>query len=118
MFLHDLVFTRQHVGPINLQPAHFKSQFRGIFEMIVNVGVVQQHFGWNTADVQAGPAEVRIFFYYDRLQSQLSGTNGRYIPARSAAYNRHIVLSHSILLPHGSSNAAPKIAPKRFTLLY
>src|SRR5882757_6510660 len=95
VFFYDLVFARQDVGPIDFQAADLEAQLRAVFEMVVNVGVVQQHFGGDAANVQAGAAEKGIFLHHDGLETQLAGTNGGYIPARSAADNRHVVLCHA-----------------------
>src|SRR2546425_7086080 len=53
----SLVLPRKYVRPVDFQPADLKSQFRAIFEMIVNLRVMQQHFGGNAPDVQTGSAE-------------------------------------------------------------
>ena len=95
MLLDDLVFPRQDVGPVDFQPADLKSQFRAILEMIVNLRVVQQHFGGNTPDMQAGSAEKGILLHDDRLQPQFAGPDRRHISARAAPDNRYIVLCHS-----------------------
>ena len=85
VLLDDFVFAAHDVGPIHFQAADFKSQLRAILEMIVNVGVVQQNFGGNTANVQAGAAEKRIFFDYDSLQVQVRRRESR-LHSRPARY--------------------------------
>jgi hypothetical protein len=45
--------------------------------------------------MQAGPAQIRILLDDNRFQSQLTGTDGRDIPAGTAPDNRHIVLCHA-----------------------
>ncbi len=95
MLLDDLVFPRQDVRPIDFQPADLKSQFRAILEMIVNLRVVQQHFGGNASDMQAGSAEKGILLHDHRLQPQFAGPDRRHISARTTPDNRYIVLCHS-----------------------
>ncbi len=95
MLLDDFVFSRQDIGPIDFQPADLEPQLRAILELIVNLGVMEQHFGGNAADVQASPAEIRILFHHHRLQSKFASTDRRHIPARTTPDNRHIVLCHS-----------------------
>ena len=63
--------------------------------MLVDIGVVQQNFGGDAADVQAGAAKKRVLFDYNGLQPEFAGANGRHVAARTAPDNRHIVLSHA-----------------------
>ena len=51
MLLDDLVLPRQDVGPVDFQPADLEPQLRAILELIVNLGVMQQHLGRNAAHV-------------------------------------------------------------------
>ena len=95
MLLYDFVLAREDVAPVDFEPADLEAEFRAVFEVIVDVGVVQQHLGGNAADVQAGAAEKRIFLDDDGLQAQLAGADGGDIPARSAADNCHVVLCHA-----------------------
>jgi hypothetical protein len=95
VLFYDFVFAGQDVGPINLQPADLETQLRAIFEMIVDIRVVKQHFGGNAADVQASSAEEGIFLHDDGLKAQLAGADSGDIPARSTADNCHVVLCHA-----------------------
>jgi hypothetical protein len=63
--------------------------------VIVNVGVVQENFGGDTAYVQAGAAEERIFFDYGDFQAPLRGANGGDVSAGSAADYYNIVFSQT-----------------------
>ena len=95
MFFYDLVFAGQDVGPIHRQTTDFESQFRSKLEMVINIGVVQQYFGGNASDVQAGAAKKGIFFDNHSLQAQFARANRGYISARPAPDNRNVVLSHA-----------------------
>jgi hypothetical protein len=63
--------------------------------MIVNIGGVQQNFGGDTTDVQAGAAQERIFLNDDGLQSKFACANRGHVATRSAPDNRYIVLCHT-----------------------
>src|ERR1700676_4943822 len=78
--------------------------------MIVNVGMVKEHFGGNTADMQASAAKEGVFFNYDSFQSKLAGAYGRYITPRPAPHDRNIILSHTALLPQASGLRVPSLA--------
>src|SRR6266851_362885 len=95
MLLDDFVFSREDVGPVDFQPADFETQLGAILELIVNLGVMQQHLGGNAANVQAGPAQVGILFHNNDFQAKLARADRRHVPARTASDNRHIVLCHS-----------------------
>ena len=96
VFLDDFFLARDDVGPVDLQPADFKSQLRAVLEIVVDLGVVQQHLGGNATDVQAGAAEERVFLHHHGFQAQLAGANGGDVTPRTAPDNRHIVLCHSL----------------------
>src|SRR5882757_7696649 len=83
------------MGSMDFQATNLEAQLRAVFEMVVNIGVMEQHFGGNAADVQAGAAEKGVFLHHDGLEAQLAGTDGGYVSARSAADNRHVVLCHA-----------------------
>ncbi len=95
VLFYDFVFARKDIAPIDLQAADLEAQLRAVFEMVVNVGVMEQHFGGDAADVQAGAAEEGIFLDDYGLEAQFAGTDGGHIPARSAADNCHVVLCHA-----------------------
>ncbi len=95
MLLDDFVFSRQDIGPIDFQSADLEPQLRAILELIVNLGVMQQHFRGNAADVQAGASEKGVLFHHHRLQSKFASTDRSHVPARTTPDNRHIVLCHS-----------------------
>jgi hypothetical protein len=57
--------------------------------------MMQQHFGGNTADMQASPAEIGILLNDNCFQAQFARPDRRHVPARTASDNRYIVLCHS-----------------------
>ena len=91
----DFGFARQDVGPINFQAGDFEAEFIGIFEVIVDVRVMQKNFGGNAADVQAGATEEGVLLHYDCLQAQFAGADRRYVTAWTATDNRYIVFRHA-----------------------
>src|SRR5713226_4700932 len=95
VLLDDFVFAGHHVGPIYFQSDHFKSQLRAILEMVVNIGMVQQDFGGNTSDVQAGATQKRVFLDDYSLQPEFASANRGHIAAGPATDNRYVVLCHT-----------------------
>ena len=75
MFFYDFVFAREDGGPIDFYIFDGVAEFFGALEVIVNVGVVQEHFRRDAADVQASAAEKRIFFDDGNFQAPLCGAN-------------------------------------------
>ena len=59
-----------------------------IFDVLHQLSTVEQAFGGNTANVQAGAAQVLLFNERD-LGAQLCGTDGRHIAAGAAAHYQH-----------------------------
>ena len=51
MLLDDFVFSRKDVCPVDFQPADLESQLRPVLELIVDLGVMQQHLGGDAPDV-------------------------------------------------------------------
>ena len=95
MLLDDLVFAREHRGPIDFYVFDFEAEFLGALEIVVNVRVVQENFGGNAADVQASAAEKGIFFDDGGFQAPLRGADGGDVAARSAADDHEIVFSQT-----------------------
>ncbi len=62
MFVDDLFLARQHRRPVQRELLHVDAEFLGVLERVVDLGVVQQDFGGDTADVQARAAQEAIFF--------------------------------------------------------
>ena len=87
VLIDDFLFARQDRRPIHFHIFHVEAEFRGVLEGVVNFRVMQQHFGGDAADVQAGAADVGIFLNDRGFQSVLPGANRGYIAARSAADN-------------------------------
>jgi hypothetical protein len=63
--------------------------------VIVNIGMVQENFGGDAADVQASAAEKGIFFDDGNFQAPLRGANAGDVSARSAADDHNIVFSQT-----------------------
>src|ERR1700686_5187724 len=85
--------------------------------MIVNIGMMQEHFGGDTTHVQASAAKIGVFFDYDGLQPKFTGANGGYITPRPATDDRNIVLSHTALLPQASGPRVTNASPARKSLM-
>src|SRR4029077_9719078 len=62
---------------------------------------MEQNFGGDATDVQAGSAEEGIFLDNDRFQAKFTGANRCYVAARTASDDRYIVLCHCANLPSG-----------------
>src|SRR5260370_16593703 len=103
LFRSDFVFSRQDIGPVDFQPADLEPQLRAILELIVNLGVMEQHFCGNAADVQAGAAEKGGLFHHHRLQSKFASTHRRPDPAPTTPHNPPTALSPS----HAPSPSRP-----------
>src|SRR5882762_2935636 len=69
--------------------------FRAILKMIVNLRVVQEYFGGDAPDMQAGSAQKGILLNDDRLQPQFARPDRRHVSARAATDNRNIVFCHA-----------------------
>jgi hypothetical protein len=95
VFFYDFVFARENGGPINFYGLHFEAEFFGAFEVIVNIGVVQENFGGDAADVQASAAEKGIFFDDGNFQAPLRSADGGDVSARSTADDHDIVFSQT-----------------------
>ena len=63
--------------------------------MIVNIGVMQQHFRRNASHVQARSAQERILLHDHGFQTELARAYRRHIATRSAADYCDVVLSHA-----------------------
>ena len=122
MLIHNLGLTGHHIRPIHLEPADFKSQLRTILEMLVHIRVMQQNLRGNTADMQAGTAEKRIFLYYHGLEPKLASANRGHIPTRSATDNRYVVLCHAtspstLVVSRASQHLQPDFGGLRFPII-
>ena len=95
MLVHNLGFAGHYVRPIHLQSADFKAKLSAIFEMVVNIGMVQQSFRGDTANMQAGATKKRIFLYHHSLEPKFASANRGHISTRSATDNRYVVLCHA-----------------------
>src|SRR6516162_4763178 len=91
----DLALACKDICPVDLQAGDFEAEFRGIFEVVVDIGVMKQDFGRNAANMQTGAAEIGILLDDNGLQPQLAGANGRNIAARPTANNRNIIIRHA-----------------------
>ena len=61
-FLTILSLRASIAGQFIFTSFDFESEFLGVLEVVVDLGVVQQHLGGDAADVQARAAEERILF--------------------------------------------------------
>src|SRR5262249_40588724 len=95
VFLDDLVFPRERRAPVEFGPAYFNPIFCCVLDVVIVSRGMQKLLRRYATDMQARPAEVRIFFDDNRLQPQLTGSYGRDVPAGTAPDYRHIVLCHS-----------------------
>ena len=68
-----------------------KPNSAGMLEIVVDLGVVQQHFGGNAAHMQASAAEKRILFDHQSLQSVLPGADGGLVSPWAASNDHQIV---------------------------
>ena len=91
MLLHNFIFAREDRVPVDLDVLYFESKFFGPLEVIVNVGMVEEDFGGNATDVQAGSAEERVFLNDGHFQAPLRGANRGHVAARTAANHHEIV---------------------------
>src|SRR5690348_13499313 len=95
VLLHHFIFARHHRGPVDLHVFYFKAEFLGALEVIVDIGVMQKNLCRNATDVQAGPAEKRVFFDHRSLQSPLRGANRGNVSARTAPDDHKIIFGQA-----------------------
>src|SRR5262249_16883682 len=69
----------------------FDAEFFRFLQVVPQLGVEQQRLGRDAADVQAGAAEVAVFFDQGNLQSILAGANGGGVSGRAAADDGDVV---------------------------
>ena len=81
----------------------------GLHEVLPEVGGVEQRFGRDAAHVQAGAAELGVFFDDRGLQAVLAGAHRRGVATR-AAPNHNQVISHFIL--QDNIRALPDLDPR------
>src|SRR5262245_45294655 len=82
------------------------AEFRRVVDQIVNMGGMEQLFGWDAASQQTRAAEVFIFFDDRCFQTDLRSPDGRHITSGACADNCDIKsFRHSLLLknPLGAS---------------
>ena len=65
--------------------------FGRVLEVLPDVGGVQQRLGGNAADVQAGAAQLGVFFNDGGFEAVLAGANGRRIATGSAPDDDHVI---------------------------
>ncbi len=73
----DFVLAVENFGVIELRILALNALFGGVLEVFPNVGRVQQRFGGDAADVQAGAAQLGSF--------SMTAVLRPYWPARTAA---------------------------------
>ena len=99
MFLDDLILAGENRRPVDFHILHLETKLFRSLEVIVDIGMVQKHFGRDAADVQACPAEKRVLFDDGGLQTPLRGPNRRNVSAGTTADNHQVIFSQSNLPP-------------------
>ena len=100
--LVTILFLRARMaGQFSCDAGDFDAELLRALARFVDFGVMQQDFGGNAADVQAGAAEKAVLFDDQCLQAPLRGADGGYIAAGPAADNRQIVLGQENLRGRG-----------------
>src|SRR6185295_13531815 len=88
-----------HRDPICLAVAH----------QIHDLGVPQQRLAWDTAPVEAKPATALLLDQHNLL-AELSRANRGHVPARTAADNGDVALTHGRSAPARSRPSPPWLA--------
>ena len=86
-----------HLGKVELDRALDAQAGKVLARQLVEFGGVQQRLGRDAADVQAGAAQGRAALDTGHRQTQLTGPDGRIVPARPAADDDHVVLRHETI---------------------
>ena len=87
----DLVLAIEHHGVIQPRILAVDAVFAGVQEVLPDIGRVQQRFGRDAADMQAGAAQLGVFFDDGGLQAVLPGANRRRVAAGAAPDDNHVV---------------------------
>ncbi len=89
---HDLVFAVLNVLPVQLACAQaVNAVFFGGFQMVKHLGIKQQGFRRDAANVQACAAELVLFFDEAGLQSKLAGAESGCVSAGAAADDGYVI---------------------------
>ncbi len=83
-------------------------------EALPNIGRMEESLGRNTPDVQAGAAELGVFFNYRGLQTVLTRTNGRRVSTGTAPDDDHIICHFIFSVALGHRGAAFQAAMPAF----
>ncbi len=87
VLVDDLVLVVDCLGIIQARVVAEDAVAAAIFEVLPQVGRVEQGLGGDAADEQAGPAQARGFLDERGAQAVLSGSHRRGIAARPASDN-------------------------------
>ena len=94
-------------------PGKVQPKLRSMLHVVPDLGIEEQRLGRNAADVQAGSAQLLLFFNERHRQPKLRRAKRRGIPARPAANDCYIVkcLCNRVYLCQGCSiPGAPQTA--------
>ena len=95
MLLDDFVLAREHRGPVDLDVLYLEAEFLRTQEIVVDIGVVQENFRGNAADVQASPAQKRVLFDDGSFQSPLARADRGNVSARPAPDDHEIIFGQT-----------------------
>ena len=102
----DLVLAVDHQGEIEARVLAVNALFDGVLETLPNVGRVEERLGGDAADVQAGAAQLRVFFNNGCFQAVLARANGRRISTGTAPEDDHVIChGFSFSVAGGSGNS-------------
>lgn len=91
----DFIFARHDVGPIDFQAGNFEAKLFTIFEVVVDVSVMQKNLSRNAAYVETSATEEGIFFDDHSLEAEFAGADGRHITARTTADDCNVIFRHT-----------------------
>ncbi len=87
----DLVLAVEHLRVVELGVLAVDALFLGMYEVLPHVGRMQQRFRRDAAHVQAGAAQLGIFFDNGGLEAVLAGADRGGVAARTTPYHNQIV---------------------------
>ncbi len=87
----DLVLAVEHQGEIEARIIAMDAVFFRVLEALPDVGGVEESLGGDAAHVQAGSAQLGVFFDDGGFEAVLSRANGRRISTGAAPDDDHVV---------------------------
>ena len=101
----DLVLAVLDRGPIQLARVYaFDAKFFRFFQVVPELGIEQQSFGRDAADMQASAAEDVVFFDERGLQALLAGANGGRVSGGAAADDGDVIDGFGQDVPPSNKN--------------